>query len=93
MEKEITRFELTRLSSKGQLVIPQNVRNHVGIKEGNMLAVASYNGLVVLKKVNAHISEQDLRTLKLVDEAWEDIENGKYRQLSRQEFLNKLKEW
>ena len=93
MKTKTTRFEISKLSSKGQLVIPQHVRNHAGIKEGSAVAIAAYGDLIVMKKMNAHVTTEDLRTLRLVDEAWEDIENGHYRQLSSAELLEEMKEW
>lgn len=43
--------ELTKLSSKGQIVIPQRVRDELGLKEGETFAVMGSEDTVVLKKV------------------------------------------
>jgi len=43
--------ELTRLSSKGQIVIPQSVRDELGLKEGETFAVIGSEDTVVLKKI------------------------------------------
>lgn len=35
---------------------------------------------------------RDLRLLKMIEEAWEDIEKGRYRKLSKEDFLKELEE-
>ena len=34
-----------------------------------------------------------METLKLIEEAWRDIEKGRYKMKSRDEFLAELKNW
>ncbi len=46
-----------------------------------------------MKKVDSGLSEQDLISLKMIEEAWKDIEHGRYRVMSKQSFLNEFKEW
>jgi AbrB family looped-hinge helix DNA binding protein len=43
--------ELTKISGKGQIVIPQKIREKLGIKEGMRFAVYGEDDTVVLKKV------------------------------------------
>jgi len=44
--------EFTRISSKGQLVIPGNIRKELKIKEGDVFATMCHkNGLIILKKM------------------------------------------
>lgn len=93
MAKSIEKMQISRVSSKGQLVIPQEIRDRAHLKEGSMVAVASYGSLVVLKKLDKLVSDADLQSLKLVDEAWDDIEHGRYKAGSLREFLNKAGEW
>ena len=42
---------LTTLSSKGQIVIPQQVRDELGLKEGETFAVVGKEDTIILKKV------------------------------------------
>ncbi len=44
-------IELTKLSSKGQVVIPQNVRDELSLKEGETFAVVGKEDTIILKKV------------------------------------------
>jgi AbrB family looped-hinge helix DNA binding protein len=93
MRNQIQDIGFTKTSSKGQVVIPTTLRKRLGIKEGTIFSVAARKGMIVLKKVESGLSEQDLKSLKLIEEAWKDIEQGRYRVKSKQSFLNELKQW
>ncbi len=86
-------MEFTKASSKGQIVIPTRIRKRFDIREGSVLAVAAEKDMIVLKKVKSGLSASDLKTLRLVEEAWKDIENGRYNVRSREAFFKELKEW
>ncbi len=47
----MSEVELTRLSSKGQIVIPQHVRDELGLKEGETFVVLGKEDTIILKKV------------------------------------------
>jgi len=74
-------------------VIPHKIRRKFGIKEGSVLAVAAQNDLIVLKKIEPGLSAADLKSLRLVEEAWKDIEAGRYSSRSKKAFLKELKNW
>ena len=93
MKKEDLVPEITRASSKGQIVIPTDVRKKLNIKEGSIFAVTSKRDMIVLKKLDTRIKPEDLRTLKLLEDAWEDIEKGKYKTYSKGAFFKELKKW
>jgi AbrB family looped-hinge helix DNA binding protein len=93
MKKRVQEMEFTRASSKGQIVIPTKIRKKFDIREGSVLAVAAENGMIVLKKVESGLSAEDLKTLKLVEEAWKDIESGRYRTREKEAFFKELKNW
>ena len=42
----------TRMSSKGQVVIPEEVRNRLGIATGAQFIVLGENGVVILKTIS-----------------------------------------
>jgi len=42
----------TRMSSKGQVVIPENVRNRLGLEEGVQFLVVGENDVVILKTIS-----------------------------------------
>jgi AbrB family looped-hinge helix DNA binding protein len=91
--KESNIPELTRASSKGQIVLPAIVRRQLGIKRGSVFAVTARNDMIVLKKLETGIKPEDLRTLKLIEEAWKDIEAGRYRVHSKKGFFKEFKKW
>jgi AbrB family looped-hinge helix DNA binding protein len=52
-------IEMIKMSSKGQIVIPQDIRAEICASEGTMFAVVSGRDSIVLKKV-AMPSKEDL---------------------------------
>jgi len=84
---------LTRLSSRGQIVIPTSIRRKMNIKEGTYLAVSAEKDMLVMKKLDAKMKPEDLKTLRLIQEAWEDMEKGRYKVYSVKEFFKELKKW
>ncbi|MGD0424554.1 MAG: AbrB/MazE/SpoVT family DNA-binding domain-containing protein [Candidatus Bathyarchaeia archaeon] len=84
--------ELTRISSKGQVVIPAKVRSKLGLKAGNIFAILTSpkSNVVVLKKVDDKKLQADLMLFREVEKAWEEIREGKMRKASRRRFLEEL---
>lgn len=48
MEKE---FEVTKMSSRGQVVIPQDLRDKMRLQEGSKFAVVGMDDTIILKKL------------------------------------------
>jgi AbrB family looped-hinge helix DNA binding protein len=86
-------FELARMSSKGQIVIPSKIRKKLGIDGNSVLTVAAKDDVIVLKKVKSSLTREDLKSLRLVEEAWKDIERGHYKVRSKEAFFKELKQW
>jgi len=57
-------MEITKLSSKGQLVIPKNVRKDAKISSGDVLAVDVIDEFIVMKKVDADIPKKSMQRAK-----------------------------
>jgi AbrB family looped-hinge helix DNA binding protein len=93
MTKQVEEVQFTKASSKGQVVIPRGIRKKLDIRKGSLLAVAAERDLIVLKKVDSKMSDEDLRTMKRVEEAWKDIEKGRYGLMSKEAFFKELKDW
>ena len=83
----------TTASSKGQVVIPTRIRKELGIRMGSLLAVSSRNDMIVLKKIESDLTAEDLKSLRLIEEAWKDIEEGRYGVKSKEAFFEELKKW
>lgn len=86
--------ELTRLSSRGQVVIPKKIRERLNLKVGTPLAIDVMDtGIIVIKEIKSPVEEEDLKILKEVNEAWERIEMGEYRKAKVDDFLKEIDKW
>ncbi len=86
--------ELTMVSSKGQLVIPGDIRKHLKIREGDVFATTSAdNDLIILKKIKNPLMREDLVILKEIEAAWREIEQGRSKTMEKEEFLKEIKKW
>jgi AbrB family looped-hinge helix DNA binding protein len=83
----------TTVSSKGQIVIPNKVRKKLGIKDGNVFAITEKKGLIVLKKVKQGLTQDDIKTLKSIHEAWQEIESGKGGKAKASKFFVEFAKW
>ena len=78
--------------AKGQIVIPSVVRRQLGIKKGSVFAVSASKDMIV-KRLETGMKAEDLKTLKRIEEAWNDIEKGRYKVYSRKAFTKEFKKW
>jgi len=85
--------QLTKISSKGQIVIPTDLRKKLDIKEGTYFAVSAKKDMLVLKKLDTKMKAEDLRTLKLLEEAWDDIAKGRYKVATVGNFFKEMAKW
>jgi AbrB family looped-hinge helix DNA binding protein len=83
----------TKISSKGQIVIPNKVRKKLDIQDGNVFAITEKKGLIVLKKVNRQLTEDDIETLKSITDAWKEIESGKGGKAGVTKFFAEFAKW
>jgi len=83
----------TKISSKGQVVIPQEMRK--GLKEGDKLVVIKNNGQIILKKMKDFDKnlEEDLEFAKRTEEAWKRYDRGGFISMDFEDFLRELKKW
>lgn len=42
---------ITKISSKGQIVIPRDIRERLNVKEGNLFVITDQNNSICLKKI------------------------------------------
>ena len=54
------------MSSKGQVVIPQNIRTSMKAVEGTMFAVVGSDDTIILKKIQTPSKEELLKKLKVM---------------------------
>jgi len=81
------------MSSKGQIVIPSELR--ADIKEGDKFIVMRNKKQIILEKTSAldEKLKEDLEFARRTEEAYKQIEEGKFSSMSSEEFLKKLEEW
>ena len=87
----MVKIEITKLSSKGQVVIPAEMR--ADLKEGDKLVVIRNKDQIILKKADKFDKnlEEDLEFARRTEEAWKEIESGKYKSMSVEEFLEEIR--
>ena len=79
------------MSSKGQIVLPHEIRDVIQAKEGNTFEVILKDNLVVLKKVENVITKADLKLVKELEEAWKTVDRKKG--LTPEEFFKEIEKW
>lgn len=57
--------ETIRMSSKGQIVIPQDVREELHVDEGTVFAVVGSKDTIILKRITTPSKEELIKSLGL----------------------------
>ncbi|PIN93487.1 hypothetical protein COU54_02845 [Candidatus Pacearchaeota archaeon CG10_big_fil_rev_8_21_14_0_10_31_24] len=65
------KIETTKMSSRGQVVIPQNVRKQINADEGTIFLVMASKGTLILKKVGIPSRETLINQLGKIAEEGE----------------------
>ena len=84
---------ITKMSSKGQVVIPAEMRGD--IKEGEKLVIIKNGQQLILKKASDldKTLEGDLEFAKRTEEAWKSYEQGEFKTMDSKRFLKELEKW
>jgi AbrB family looped-hinge helix DNA binding protein len=84
---------ITRMSSKGQVVIPQEMRNN--LKEGDKLVIMKNNDQIILKKADkfSEALEEDLEFARRTEEAYKRYERGEFKEMEFNDFIEEMKKW
>lgn len=84
---------ITRISSKGQIVIPTEMRKN--LKEGEKLVIMQNNGQLILKKTKdfSKTLEEDLEFARRTEEAWKKYEKGEFIEMDFDDFLKEIEKW
>ncbi len=83
-------MEITKLSTKGQIVIPESMRKDLEI--GSAFRVIKKGNLIILKGIE-EFSKKEVEEMNELDKIWKDIDNGKGKTTSVEEFLKEMKTW
>ena len=86
-------LNVTRISSKGQIVIPSNMREN--LKEGDEILIIKDEDRIILKKVDkvTEKMKEDLEFAKRTEEAYKRIEAGEGIKMEFDDFLAEMKKW
>lgn len=84
---------ITKMSSKGQIVIPAEMRGD--IHEGDKLIVIRNDKQLIMRKVSDldESLKEDLEFAKRTEEAFNRYEKGKFKEMDAKDFLKELKKW
>lgn len=86
-------INVTKMSSKGQIVIPSNMRGN--LKEGDELLIIKDEDRIILKKADK-LTEQmkeDLEFARRTEEAYKRHERGESIEMDFDEFISEMKKW
>ncbi len=82
---------MTRLSTKGQIIIPLSMRK--GMKQGDQFIVMREGERFVLKRATNRDKrlQEDLEFARRTEEAWQRHDRGEYKTLGAAEFMRRVK--
>lgn len=83
-------MEITKLSSKGQIVIPESLRKNFEI--GKAFNIIRQNDLIILKPVYGLTSEE-IKEMKELEKIWKEIDSGKGVVMSESDFIKEMDSW
>ncbi len=83
-------MEVTTLSTKGQVVIPEKFRR--GFEIGSSFLVTRLDEMIVLKPIQG-LTETEKLELKELKAIWKEIDSGKADSYSEKEFFFAMKQW
>ena len=81
---------ITKMSSKGQVVIPSEMRK--GISEGEKLVIIQNKDQIIMKKASKLKENlvEDLEFARRTEEAWKRYEKGEFVSMPADKFLKEL---
>jgi AbrB family looped-hinge helix DNA binding protein len=85
-------INITKISSKGQIVIPSGMRED--LKEGEEFIIVRDEDRFILKRADkiTKSMREDLEFARRTEKAWKEIESGRCTSYSKEEFLKELKD-
>ncbi len=66
MEESEMEVETTKMSSRGQIVIPQDIREELNATEGTVFAVIGSKDTIVLKKIETPSKDTLIKELQVI---------------------------
>ncbi len=82
-------LDLTRLSQKGQVVIPNTVRKKLGLKEGTKFLVVGIGDTIVLRRLE--LSEERMRLKQFLEGSRKKAEKVGFTNKEIEEFIHQTR--
>lgn len=84
---------VTKISSKGQVVIPSHMRKN--LKEGEELLIIKDDDRIILKKAEKLTEDmkEDLEFARRTEEAYERIEAGEFISVDSDNLFKEMDKW
>lgn len=84
---------ITKMSSKGQVVIPVDMRKD--FKEGEKLVLIQNKKQIIIEKMNKVTEKltEDLEFAKRTEEAWKKYDKGEFKEMDFDDFIAEMKKW
>ena len=83
-------METTKLSTKGQVVIPEVIRKD--LQPGTAFTVFRKGVFIVLKEAKG-LTKAEQREMEELDEIWKGIDAGKGITVNEEEFRKEMETW
>lgn len=89
----MAQLEITKMSSKGQIVIPQEMRE--GFHEGEKFVIIKAGKQLILKSIEDFDEniEEDLEFARRTEEAYKRYEKGEFKSMGFDDFIAEMKKW
>jgi len=89
----MAQIDMTRVSSKGQIVIPLEMRKD--FKEGEKLVVIKSDDKIILKKATKFDEnlKEDLEFARRTEEAYKRIEAGEFISVNSENLFEEMEKW
>lgn len=86
-------IETATISSKGQIVIPANMRKD--LREGDRFLIIKDKSSFLLKKADDldEKFKEDLEFARRTEEAWRRHDRGEFKRMEFGDFIKEMKKW
>lgn len=86
-------INITKISSKGQIVIPSEMRKNFA-RDEKFILIQNKDQIILKKATDFNKElEEDLIFAKRTEEAFRRYESGKFKKKNDKEFLEELNKW
>lgn len=86
-------IDTATISSKGQIVIPANMRKD--IREGDRFLIIKDKSSILLKRADDldEKFKEDLEFARRTEEAWKEYDAEKFKRMDFDDFIKEMKKW